>query len=279
MAAHAWTTQQSDWSFLSAIAVLLEYQFWFVVPSAAVVAIGFLLLLRKNSLIGRVCALTVVLGSILFFGDLYPIGERHSLYLFPVLAIPAATAITEIFERMQRSFKLQNEWVIAAAVMLFFAAISIATVQFQEARESHHFRADLLFERGEWAALRNRLAGSVKSGDIVITNQQTAHYLNWETGFNQVRCLGGYLRAIDMDGITFYYDFRNWTNPRASLQAIESEIKKQVSFPSTAQIWMLHFGWGPDPGMLDALKRTGGDPDQEEFTRILFRGMRYPGTR
>jgi hypothetical protein len=250
-------------------AALFRYLFlplkakWLIVIAMA----GFLSLWKSSQ---RYAALTILVTVLLTFALTYlnahPFGgSRHSIYLFPFIALLIGASVQGGFNFLCCSVKpiinrriyLQGKNLQYHFFCVGIACLVVSTLIITFYFKQHDFlrRAgaynEFPLKQESYAKLNRYLKENMQPSDVIITNVESSHYFIYdeyiETSHKpQIHFLSWYLRKIVWDKYDCFYIFRWNFGKMATVLNVLKGIHHHVDIEKISTVWLVNIGWDTD---------------------------------
>lgn len=226
-----------------------------------VVPLGLFALWRKSRSLAFVVGLSVAINLALMWAHRYPFGgSRHSFVLFPLLALILGCAFQLFVESAistagSRGDPVRRRWLTYGVGVLTLVSLVFVWSYYDSRRFMRRTRLAGAEFPVDWDAYRGAMKTLHRdsgSGDVVLTNRQTGHYLLFEAGYAPSRVYsyrsdelfhfviagedGRQLQIYVMESELFFGDATALARSLGKLQA-------DVGIATGTVIWVANFGW------------------------------------
>jgi len=243
---------------------LFEYLF---VPSVvpltiALTGLGIVVLWRTSRpyLAGIIVA-TFAIGFLLTYLRIYPFGgSRHSIYLFPFVALSIGAFVQCLFDRFRgflerRRASGKRQWLGRYHGVLLgtgVACLVLSTLGLSLRYEKHDFRREYIYLGGydEFPLTRedfDRIMKSLRCGiganDVILSNSQTSNYFLYGPKPRESEVVSKRLERISWEGKDLFVA-RTWKfgSPGGLRKALR-DSGSYVDLGEDSEIWVLNIGW------------------------------------
>jgi hypothetical protein len=243
---------------------LFEYLF---VPAAVPVMIALTVLglpiLWKASRrdLAAIVFATFVVGFVTTDLKIYPFGgSRHSIYLFPFVALSIGGSVQWLFDRfpvlLERLGSAEGmRWLDrhrGALVGLGAACLVLATLALTVRYEKYDFRRGFIYlggydefplTREDYDEIMNHLKTGLGKDDTLLVNEQTSYYFLPDPKEQDVEIGSERLGRISWEGRDMFI-LRHWKFGGPSrLRKALGDLKSRVALGEEAKIWVVNIGW------------------------------------
>jgi hypothetical protein len=243
---------------------LFEYLFLpsAVVPAIVLTVLGVVVLWRtsRGSLAAIILA-TFATGFLFTLMGIYPFGgSRHSIYLFPFVALSIGASVQWLFDcfrglltsplasgDVQRMGRHQRVFLGTGVACLVVSTLALCLRY-----EKYDFRRAYIYLGGydEFPLTRedyDRIMNDLKSGvgpkDVILCNRQTTEYFFYDQDDRDVEVLSKRLERTSWEGRDLFFvktwKFDNPTRLRGALR----DLKLHAEFDEDSKVWLLNIGW------------------------------------
>ena len=209
---------------------------------------------------------TFVINFALAFFKIYPFGEsRHSIYLFPMVAVLAGAAVqsgynclmNNVIPFLSKTFSLKIESLRMQLLFLGITGILVSTFAI-----AFSYRQSDFLRRSEYTARYNEfplkravlekvfeyLTEHMRPNDIILTDIKTSFYFRYDQLPNQPHfiTLSWYCSKIAWKGFNYFYIHKYSFDEIEVVIGTLRGIHQHVDLKNFSKVWLVNIGWGGD---------------------------------
>ncbi len=237
------------------------------VPSAVVFTIvltvsGVVVLWRtsRRSLAAIILA-TFAVGFLFTLLKIYPFGgSRHSIYLFPFVALSIGASVQCLFDCFRGFLASPRasgnmQWMgrhQRVFLGLGVACLVVSTLALCLRYEKHDFRRSYIYlggydefplTREDYDQIMNDLRSGMGPKDVILSNRQTIEYFFYDQDVQDVEVLSKRLERMLWEGKELFF-VRGWKfGGHKRLRAALRDLRLHAELDEDTKIWLLNIGW------------------------------------